>query len=75
MYVYALRPVCLCRPITPADMDWMPYFPAMELEQHVQFLDVGCGYGGMLSKLNPVEMFGVWGVRAFTTRSMLQSGH
>ncbi|DAZ92442.1 TPA: hypothetical protein N0F65_000226 [Lagenidium giganteum] len=42
-------------PTTPEQMDWSPFYPSIK-EPKVEFLDVGCGFGGLtvaLGKLFP----------------------
>ena len=39
-------------PTSPELMDWRGLFPAWEQGQRVRFLDVGCGYGGLLVRLS-----------------------
>lgn len=39
-------------PACPADMDWRALYPAWEAGKAVRFLDVGCGYGGLLVELS-----------------------
>lgn len=38
-------------PAHPGEMDWRTLFPAWEPGKRVRFLDVGCGYGGLLVEL------------------------
>lgn len=41
-------------------MDWSPFYPALKdspEERRVEFLDVGCGYGGLLSKRPPSSSY------------------
>ena len=45
------------RPTRPEDMDWSTIYPGLvpatgsgEAGPRVEFLDVGCGYGGMVGK-------------------------
>lgn len=33
-------------PMQPDDMDWSPYFPGLK-DPRVDFLDIGCGFGGL----------------------------
>ncbi|ORY27527.1 guanine-N(7)--methyltransferase-like protein [Neocallimastix californiae] len=50
----------LIYPIKPDEMDWSPYFPryfskdSKENTKKVDFIDVGCGYGGLLVALAPL---------------------
>ncbi|KAK7590359.1 hypothetical protein V9T40_001972 [Parthenolecanium corni] len=40
-------------PVNPDLMDWKSLFPAFDCDkQQVQFLDIGCGYGGLLVTLS-----------------------
>ncbi|KAL8614306.1 tRNA (guanine-N(7)-)-methyltransferase [Nucella lapillus] len=53
-------------PVSPDCMDWSPYYPAhfspcqdssssdRNSDKHVEFADIGCGYGGLLVALSPV---------------------
>lgn len=45
-------------PVSPAHMDWsqhyQEFFLNCECAQQVEFVDVGCGYGGLLVALSPV---------------------
>ena len=46
-------------PVSPIDMDWSCYFPQDNLSlvaqpKLVEFVDVGCGYGGLLVALSPL---------------------
>jgi len=46
-------------PIRPEDMDWSTLFPDgpdtnKDQTRNVEFLDVGCGYGGLLVSLSPL---------------------
>uniref|UniRef100_A0A8C6ZLI0 tRNA (guanine-N(7)-)-methyltransferase n=1 Tax=Nothoprocta perdicaria TaxID=30464 RepID=A0A8C6ZLI0_NOTPE len=46
-------------PARPEDMDWAQLFPAFfpaapEAAAHVEFADIGCGYGGLLVELAPL---------------------
>jgi tRNA (guanine-N7-)-methyltransferase len=55
---------CIEYPRTPADMDWSTLYPnyftkgksdgVTSPKKSVEFLDVGCGYGGLLVTLSPV---------------------
>ena len=40
-------------------MDWTPFYPmlAPPTDRHVDFLDIGCGYGGFLGGCGPVSLF------------------
>ncbi|KAI3389682.1 hypothetical protein SNEBB_008940 [Seison nebaliae] len=38
-------------PLHPNDYDWTKLFPSIKSSEKVQFLDVGCGYGGLLFHL------------------------
>jgi len=50
----------LIYPLKPDEMDWSPYFPryfskdANDNTKKVDFIDVGCGYGGLLVALAPL---------------------
>ena len=39
-------------PTCPAEMDWRALYPAWEEGKAVRFLDIGCGYGGLLVELS-----------------------
>ena len=53
-------------PISPDHMDWSPFYPQAHVQSHdtvakvkssepcVEFLDIGCGYGGLLVALSPL---------------------
>ncbi|KAI5719986.1 hypothetical protein M8J77_000206 [Diaphorina citri] len=44
-------------PPSPNDMDWSPLYPELKdptCEKKVEFVDVGCGYGGLLVTLSPM---------------------
>ncbi|XP_035215311.1 tRNA (guanine-N(7)-)-methyltransferase-like [Stegodyphus dumicola] len=50
-------------PLTPAAMDWSPYYPTYFSNEPkdsngkqpmVEFADIGCGYGGLLVELSPL---------------------
>ena len=45
---------CFEYPVSPDEMDWREVFPAWEDGNRVEFLDVGCGYGGLLTSLSPL---------------------
>jgi len=35
-------------PLKPSDYDWAPHYPLIpEVDRRVDFLDIGCGYGGL----------------------------
>lgn len=36
-------------PVSPDAMDWTGLYPQMAADARVEFADVGCGYGGLLS--------------------------
>ena len=36
-------------PVSPDTMDWTGLYPQMAADARVEFADVGCGYGGLLS--------------------------
>ncbi|OUM63016.1 hypothetical protein PIROE2DRAFT_20721, partial [Piromyces sp. E2] len=50
----------LIYPLKPDEMDWSPFFPkyfskdSKENTKKVDFIDVGCGYGGLLVALAPI---------------------
>lgn len=48
----------LVYPMRPNEMDWSPFFPKYinneEKDKKVDFIDVGCGYGGLLVSLAPL---------------------
>ena len=41
-------------PVSPDDMDWSTYFKNLKENSQVEFLDIGCGYGGLLVSLSPL---------------------
>ncbi|CAL8083066.1 unnamed protein product [Orchesella dallaii] len=45
-------------PISPDAMDWSKYYPEFfqdkESNSKVEFVDIGCGYGGLLVELSPM---------------------
>jgi len=45
-------------PISPDAMDWSKYYPDVfqdkESNSKVEFVDIGCGYGGLLVELSPM---------------------
>uniref|UniRef100_A0A8D8ZR08 tRNA (guanine-N(7)-)-methyltransferase n=1 Tax=Cacopsylla melanoneura TaxID=428564 RepID=A0A8D8ZR08_9HEMI len=44
-------------PPSPNDMDWSPFYPELKdstCKKRVEFVDVGCGYGGLLVTLSPM---------------------
>ncbi|VDN21135.1 unnamed protein product [Gongylonema pulchrum] len=41
-------------PVSPDQMDWKSYFGDYANGRQVEFVDVGCGYGGLLIKLSPL---------------------
>lgn len=41
----------LCSPVSPDAMDWSGLYPKMPADAKVEFADIGCGYGGLLSTL------------------------
>ncbi|KAF5298209.1 hypothetical protein FQA39_LY02633 [Lamprigera yunnana] len=43
---------CIEYPRTPDEMDWSKYFPEKDDNSHVEFADIGCGYGGLLVTLS-----------------------
>ena len=47
---------CFDYPTAPNDMDWNKFYPNYSDENvgKVEFLDVGCGYGGLLVELSPL---------------------
>ena len=40
-------------PTVPSDFDWSAHYPKFDLKK-VEFVDVGCGYGGLLTSLSPL---------------------
>eukprot|EP00049_Salpingoeca_infusionum_P013111 m.245154 g.245154 ORF g.245154 m.245154 type:complete len:273 (+) comp15360_c4_seq1:2156-2974(+) len=40
-------------PVTPDDYDWSTHYPSHP-DKRVSFLDIGCGYGGLLVELSPM---------------------
>lgn len=45
---------CFDYPPTPNDIDWKVFYPQFASDQQVDFLDIGCGYGGLLAELSPL---------------------
>ena len=45
---------CLDYPPTPDDIDWRLFYPKYDDSKQVEFIDVGCGYGGLLVELSPL---------------------
>ncbi|XP_030757211.1 tRNA (guanine-N(7)-)-methyltransferase [Sitophilus oryzae] len=52
---------CFDYPQTPDEMDWFKHYPEMIKQNNdnnenvqVEFLDIGCGYGGLLITLSPM---------------------
>lgn len=45
---------CFDYPIKPSEIDWKKYYPDFDEINQVEFLDVGCGYGGLLTTLSQV---------------------
>ena len=47
---------CLDYPSTPDHIDWSLFYPDFEpaTSKGVEFLDIGCGYGGLLVELSPL---------------------
>jgi len=43
-------------PVTPEEMNWSAVFPnySGETGRGVDFLDIGCGYGGLIVNLSPL---------------------
>ncbi|VDM56725.1 unnamed protein product [Angiostrongylus costaricensis] len=41
-------------PRTPDDMDWVKLYGDLARSRHVEFADIGCGYGGLLMNLSPL---------------------
>ncbi|KAE9416825.1 hypothetical protein Angca_004038, partial [Angiostrongylus cantonensis] len=41
-------------PRTPNDMNWVKLFGDLARNRHVEFADIGCGYGGLLMNLSPL---------------------
>lgn len=39
-------------------MDWSVHYPMMKPDAHVEYADVGCGYGGLLSTSFAFEVLG-----------------
>jgi tRNA (guanine-N7-)-methyltransferase len=40
-------------PLEPKDYDWSSHYPNMP-DKKVEFIDIGCGYGGLLIGLSPI---------------------
>ncbi|KAJ6237988.1 tRNA (guanine-n(7)-)-methyltransferase [Anaeramoeba flamelloides] len=51
----SLRQMDFNLPLRPQDMNWKETYPNMKQGEHIDFADIGCGYGGLLFKLS--EMF------------------
>src|SRR4051794_17945176 len=46
---------CFDYPLSPDVMDWTPYYSdKLEPNTAPHFLDIGCGYGGLLVELSPM---------------------
>lgn len=47
---------CMDYPTTPEDIDWSLFYPDFDANSSVgvEFLDIGCGYGGLLVELSPL---------------------
>ena len=46
---------CFDYPVSPDVMDWTPYYcDKLEPNRAPHFLDIGCGYGGLLVELSPM---------------------
>ncbi|XP_066260055.1 tRNA (guanine-N(7)-)-methyltransferase [Euwallacea similis] len=46
---------CFDYPVSPDHMDWTKYYPEQHnLNKEVEFIDIGCGYGGLLITLSPM---------------------
>lgn len=43
---------CMDYPVTPDDIDWKLFYPIYNQTKQVEFLDIGCGYGGLLIELS-----------------------
>ncbi|KAK0409822.1 hypothetical protein QR680_004781 [Steinernema hermaphroditum] len=41
-------------PRIPEEMDWSKHYGDVDASSTVEFVDVGCGYGGLLMKLSPM---------------------
>ena len=41
-------------PVSPKEMDWIELYPGFTASSRVEFVDVGCGYGGLLVSLSPL---------------------
>jgi len=53
------NPICdhiMDYPVCPDDMNWNEYYPEFDQspDSKVEFLDIGCGYGGLLVELAPL---------------------
>uniref|UniRef100_A0A158R3S4 tRNA (guanine-N(7)-)-methyltransferase n=1 Tax=Syphacia muris TaxID=451379 RepID=A0A158R3S4_9BILA len=44
----------LSYPVKPDDVDWTLYYGNHAVGRQVDFVDIGCGYGGLLVKLSPL---------------------
>ena len=46
---------CINYPLNPSSIDWSLLYPEYDPETSngVEFLDIGCGYGGLLIELSP----------------------
>nr|CAG4652102.1 EOG090X0BSB [Triops cancriformis] len=45
---------CFDYPVSPSEMDWKTLYPNFGSDDAVKFLDIGCGYGGLLVSLAPM---------------------
>lgn len=45
---------CFDYPISPDKYDWNLLFPNYDDQHPVEFLDIGCGYGGLLVELSTI---------------------
>nr|CAG4644236.1 EOG090X0BSB [Lepidurus arcticus] len=45
---------CFEYPVSPSAMDWKALYPSFQNDDAVEFLDIGCGYGGLLVSLAPM---------------------
>ncbi|XP_018324836.1 tRNA (guanine-N(7)-)-methyltransferase [Agrilus planipennis] len=47
---------CLTYPKNPLEVNWSQYYPEIHIneERTVKFLDIGCGYGGLLVTISPM---------------------
>ncbi|RLN59006.1 hypothetical protein BBJ29_005471 [Phytophthora kernoviae] len=57
---------CFEYPRTPSEMDWSMHYPGIE-NPNVDFLDIGCGFGGLTAELYPDKLTMALEIRAKVT--------